>query len=218
MTQIYQIVLDGQLGQRAGTLSWTEENGDVNGTFSLLGFDNPVRGKRLGQRLELFHNLRTAVSVLSCRTQAELRGGRAFRGCFLSEQPDEAPGKAVHRSRKVIFHCKRRMPGHVADTQGRERIHGEACHLHRRQAQPVFPDHRDPAGFFRIFPELGPGGKRPDLLPAGKRRDQAGSEHHGGPIHHLRHGGGHGGQHHLRRRGGPAGPAGRHQRRAERGL
>ena len=34
MTQIYQIVLDGQLGQRAGTLSWTEENGDVNGTVN----------------------------------------------------------------------------------------------------------------------------------------------------------------------------------------
>lgn len=81
MTQSYQIVLDGQLGQRAGTLSWTEENDDVTGIFSLLGFDNPVQGKRQGQRLELFHNLRTAVSVLSCRTQAELRG-TSFSGLF----------------------------------------------------------------------------------------------------------------------------------------
>lgn len=93
MTQSYQIVLDGQLGQRAGTLSWTEENDDVTGIFSLLGFDNPVQGKRLGQRLELFHNLRTAVSVLSCRTQAELRGDELFGVVFYRNSQMKLRGK-----------------------------------------------------------------------------------------------------------------------------
>lgn len=74
MTQSYDIVLDGQLGQRFGTLRWTETDGEVNGVFSLLGFDNPVSGRREGLTLELTHRLRTAVSTLMCRTLAELSG------------------------------------------------------------------------------------------------------------------------------------------------
>ena len=74
MAHKYDIVLDGQLGQRFGTLIWTETDGNVSGRLSLLGFDNPVSGKCEGQRLELVHQLRTAVSTLSCRTCVELRG------------------------------------------------------------------------------------------------------------------------------------------------
>lgn len=74
----YHIVLEGQLGQRAGTLTLTAENGGVTGTFAVLGRENPVRGKITGSTLELFHDLRTAVSVLPCRTTAELCGNALF--------------------------------------------------------------------------------------------------------------------------------------------
>ncbi len=74
----YHIVLEGQLGQRAGTLTLTAENGDVTGTFYVLGHENPVRGTIKGDTLELFHDLRTAVSVLPCRTTAELCGNELF--------------------------------------------------------------------------------------------------------------------------------------------
>ena len=71
----YEIVLEGQLGERFGTLSWTESDGAVSGSFAILGFENPVSGRREGARLELVHQLRTAVSSLSCKTWAEVRGG-----------------------------------------------------------------------------------------------------------------------------------------------
>ena len=74
MTQKYEVVLDGQLGERFGTLTWTEAGGDVTGCISLLGFSNPISGKREGQTLELTHKLKTAVSTLVCKTYAELCG------------------------------------------------------------------------------------------------------------------------------------------------
>lgn len=74
MTERYDIVLYGQLGERFGTLCWTENGGDVKGTFSLMGVDNPVTGKMIGPNLELFHALCTAVSTLSCHTSALIQG------------------------------------------------------------------------------------------------------------------------------------------------
>lgn len=50
MAERYDVVLDGQLGERRGTLTWTEMGG------------------------RLTHTLRTAVSLLRCCTHAELRG------------------------------------------------------------------------------------------------------------------------------------------------
>ena len=67
MVYRYDIVLDGQLGERRGTLSWTETGGAVCGVFSLLGVDNPVRGRLEGERLELLHTLKTAVSAAPAR-------------------------------------------------------------------------------------------------------------------------------------------------------
>lgn len=74
MRQTYDVILYGQLGERFGTLTWTEAGGDVSGSLRLLGFENPIRGKRNGQTLELTHRLQTAVSTLLCRTHAELCG------------------------------------------------------------------------------------------------------------------------------------------------
>ena len=72
MEHRYDIVLDGHMGERFGTLVWSEADGIVSGVFSLFGFDDPVRGRRDGQRLELKHILRTAVSTLDCATVLKL--------------------------------------------------------------------------------------------------------------------------------------------------
>lgn len=74
MAERYDVVLDGQLGERRGTLTWTETDGRLTGTFTLFGIDNPVIGRRSGAVLELTHTLRIAVSLLRCCTHAELRG------------------------------------------------------------------------------------------------------------------------------------------------
>lgn len=42
MAERYDVVLDGQLGERRGTLTWTETDGRLTGTFTLFGIDNPV--------------------------------------------------------------------------------------------------------------------------------------------------------------------------------
>lgn len=76
MTQKYDVVLDGQLGERFGTLTWTEDGGAVTGSLFLLGYENRITGTREGRLLKLSHRLRTAVSTLECRTQAELWDGR----------------------------------------------------------------------------------------------------------------------------------------------
>ena len=74
MTQTYDVVLDGQLGQRFGQLRWKENGSSVEGMFFLLGVQNPIRGRREGNTLVLTHELKTAVSTLSCQTRAELSG------------------------------------------------------------------------------------------------------------------------------------------------
>lgn len=83
MAQRYDVVLEGQLGERRGTLVWTETDGQLTGTFTLFGLDNPVTGCRSGAALELTHTLRTAVSLLRCCTHAELCGGE-LRGTITS--------------------------------------------------------------------------------------------------------------------------------------
>ncbi len=94
MVQKYEIVFDGQLGPRAGTLQWTELDGAVQGTISLFGFDNEVVGQRRGDVLELSHELRTAVSVFRCETQAEVRG-------------DEITGVVTSRCSRIAFHGRK---------------------------------------------------------------------------------------------------------------
>ena len=46
MAEQYDILLESPLGERSGTLCWTERNGAVEGTLTLLGFENSVTGQR----------------------------------------------------------------------------------------------------------------------------------------------------------------------------
>lgn len=85
MVQKYDIVLESQLGQRYGMLTWTETGIHVTGTLSLLGFDNPIIGQRDGQKLELTHKLRTVTSTLTCHTSMRLQGNELF-GIISSER------------------------------------------------------------------------------------------------------------------------------------
>lgn len=85
MTQRYDIILDGQLGQRFGTLSWKENGGTVRGTISLLGFENSICGTRKGQTLAITHRLRTAVRTLDCETTLELHDD-TLSGVITSER------------------------------------------------------------------------------------------------------------------------------------
>ena len=94
MVQKYEIVFDGQLGPRAGTLRWTELDGAVRGTLSLFGFDNEVVGQRRGDVLELSHQLKTVVSRFLCETHAELRG-------------DEIAGVVTSRCSRIAFHGRK---------------------------------------------------------------------------------------------------------------
>ncbi len=99
MTQKYDVVLDAQLGQRFGTLVLNETNGNISGSFSLLGFDNPVSGRRIGQGLELRHKLRTALSTLDCETHVELRD-------------DELFGVVISRSSRMDLYGKKQEDGY----------------------------------------------------------------------------------------------------------
>ena len=94
MVQKYEIVFDGQLGPRAGTLQWTELDGAVQGMLSLFGFDNEVVGQRRGDVLELSHELKTVVSRFLCETHAELRG-------------DEIAGVVTSRCSRIAFHGRK---------------------------------------------------------------------------------------------------------------
>lgn len=78
MKETYNIVLDGQLGERRGRLEWDESGGAVRGCLSLLGFDNVLTGERNGGILHLTHELRTAVGQLCCRTTIRLRGRHLY--------------------------------------------------------------------------------------------------------------------------------------------
>ncbi len=78
MKQIYDVVLDAQLGQRFGTLVLDNTDGAISGSFFLLGFENPVKGRCVGQELELRHKLRTALSTLDCETHVKLHDDALF--------------------------------------------------------------------------------------------------------------------------------------------
>ena len=102
MTQKYDVVLDAELGRRFGTLVLNETGGDISGSFSLLGFDNPVSGRCNDQELELKHKLRTALSTLDCETHLELRG-------------DELFGVVVSQYNRMELHGRKREDGHKDD-------------------------------------------------------------------------------------------------------
>ena len=72
MRLCYRVTLESPLGPRLGLLHLEFLDGRIGGTLSLLGFDNAVSGRRLGEhKLVLTHSLRTAVSVLPCESTLE---------------------------------------------------------------------------------------------------------------------------------------------------
>lgn len=76
MTEAYDIVLDSPMGPRRGrlTLNFSPE-GEITGTLSLLGLDNPVRGRRAGDgEIHLVHRLRSRMTELECRSTLRLTG------------------------------------------------------------------------------------------------------------------------------------------------
>ena len=75
MRLCYRVTLESHLGPRPGLLQLEFLDGRIGGTLSLLGFDNAVSGRRLGEhKLVLTHSLRTAVSVLPCESTLEWNG------------------------------------------------------------------------------------------------------------------------------------------------
>lgn len=102
MAERYDVVLDGQLGERRGTLTWTETDGRLTGTFTLFGIDNPVIGRRSGAVLELTHTLRIAVS--HARGAA---GQGTVRHHHLRPQPHPLPReKTDGKDRGMIYQQK----------------------------------------------------------------------------------------------------------------
>lgn len=74
----YRIILESQLGPRAGTLQLEEGNeGAVAGSITLLGVENAALGEWIGAHsLRLSHHLRTQVSDLDCVSIFELDDGK----------------------------------------------------------------------------------------------------------------------------------------------
>ncbi len=71
----YKIVLESQLGPREGTLQLEYRNGILNGTITLLGYENPVFGEWTGEHsIRLSHHLHTQISDLSCISVFEMEG------------------------------------------------------------------------------------------------------------------------------------------------
>lgn len=71
----YKIVLESQLGPREGRLLFVEREGKIEGTLTLLGFQNPVFGEKTDAgSLRLSHHLHTLVSDLVCDSELELTG------------------------------------------------------------------------------------------------------------------------------------------------
>ncbi len=64
----FQIFLESPLGERHGYLTLQDGEGQVHGTFSLLGFENPVEGTCTGEEYHLKHQLHTLISDLNCVT------------------------------------------------------------------------------------------------------------------------------------------------------
>lgn len=77
--QEYKVVLESQLGPRAGTLRLEEKEGVITGSITLIGVENAVLGEWTGEHsLRLSHYLRTQVSNLECISVFELEGDKAF--------------------------------------------------------------------------------------------------------------------------------------------
>lgn len=74
MKERYSIVLDGQLGERRGTLTLERLGEHVEGVIFLLGFDNGFTGECSGGIMRLRHSLRTSVSDHICTSTVELTG------------------------------------------------------------------------------------------------------------------------------------------------
>lgn len=71
----YKVVLESQLGPRKGLICLEEQDGVITGVITLLGYENPVSGKRIGEHsIRLSHHLRTQVSDLSCVSIFEMDG------------------------------------------------------------------------------------------------------------------------------------------------
>lgn len=73
MKERYSIVLDGQLGERRGTLTLERLGEQVEGVISLLGFDNGFTGECSGGVMRLRHSLRTPVSDHICTSTWSLQ-------------------------------------------------------------------------------------------------------------------------------------------------
>ncbi len=76
----YRIVLESQLGPRAGTLRLEEEKeGAVTGWITLLGVENAALGEWIGEHMiRLSHRLCTRVSDLKCVSVFRLEGSKIF--------------------------------------------------------------------------------------------------------------------------------------------
>ncbi len=103
MKETYDIVLEGQLGERRGRLEWDESGGAVRGRLSLLGFENDFTGERHGGILHLTHELRTQVGHLPCRSTIALHGERLYGtvetgGAFLRVRGERVYEKAEERN------------------------------------------------------------------------------------------------------------------------
>lgn len=71
----YKIVLESQLGPREGMLQLEERDGALEGTITLLGYENPVSGQWIGEHsIRLSHGLHTQISDLSCISIFEMDG------------------------------------------------------------------------------------------------------------------------------------------------
>lgn len=77
----YKVMLQSQLGPRAGELTMQEKNGVVSGTFRLLGNQNGFTGQVLEEGKYLISGaFRTAVDQESYDAIFTLRGGRLIGG------------------------------------------------------------------------------------------------------------------------------------------
>ena len=92
----YDVVLEGQMGQRYGILEWEEKAGRVEGLLCMFGKENPISGSCEGQKLHLVHRLRTAMSMLDCETELEVQG-------------EELSGEVVSQGSHMKLHGRKVM-------------------------------------------------------------------------------------------------------------
>ena len=104
MAERYDVVLDGQLGERRGTLTWTETDGRLTGTFTLFGSDNPVIGCCSGAVHPHPAHRGQPAALLHARGAA---GQGAVRHHHLRPQPHPLPReKTDGKDRRMIYQQK----------------------------------------------------------------------------------------------------------------